>query len=1027
VWIVTNEGNSKGDGPYDFVTYGADGYVQESGAATTLSASTGSSVVELSSAFTASGNVAAYALNTNGNTIALGSNTLTIGDGTDDAGLILASGSAISGGSLAFGSSEAIIWLSGTNPTISSEITGSNGLTFTGSGAVTLSTAADVSGVVTIDSGTVTLSAANIFSGDVAGVELGDVKSHPAAAALDLTASNAFTTLNTAGDHGSISLSNGAVLTVGDTVNNLSSTISSSITETGTAEAGALTFDGSGLFDLSGMGSDDLSLVSGSTIVVNNTAQLRVVASEFANANFSIDLNGAGTQLQFVQGGGGQFANAITGTGELHLIGGTLQLTEADGANTYSGGTVVETGSTLDLTTNQVSTGNANITDAGGLIVFDQDFSGAYSGVISDGQEMGTGPMLSGSLDIDDSAADSASNNDVTLSTVQTYSGATDVEAGTLTLGVANAIQDSSGITLGRVGGAVSGFVGGGTSGTPYTQTASLALDASNTLASLSSNAGNATYVVLNGNTLTLDPTAGVSSSFGGTISDGTGGSGSLIVDGTGTVTLSGDNTYSGGTTVASGVLVIDGSTADTAIMVDSGGTLGGGGTAGAVTVASGGTFAPGDPNTFTVGSLTLESGATFGEEIGGTNPGTGGAGGYDQTVVESGGAVSLNGATLNASLVDGFTPSVGETFTIIDNETGNSINGTFNGLAQDGTFSVDGNLFQISYDGGSNNQDVTLTVVPCYCRGTLIATERGEVPVEHLAIGDMVATASGALRPVKWVGRRSYGGRFIMGRKDILPICIKAGALDDNVPRRDLWISPHHAMYFKDTYLDGLLIEAKDLVNGVSVVQPEWAEKVEYFHIELDNHDVIVAEGALSESFIDDDSRFMFHNAQEYQRLYPEAAAEPACYCAPRCEDGYALEAVRRRIALRAGLQAHDNEPGIGALRGFVDLVSTDTIEGWAQNIEHPEAPVCLDIIAGGRLIGQVVANRYRDGLADFTRSSGRHSFAFAPPLGLGFAPGAVEVRRSLDGAALPLSRNGRASMTAALAPRETMAVVNA
>jgi hypothetical protein len=55
----------------------------------------------------------------------------------------------------------------------------------------------------------------------------------------------------------------------------------------------------------------------------------------------------------------------------LHLIGGTLQLTETTGANTYSGGTVVETGSTLDLTTAQVSTGNANITDAGGLIVFD--------------------------------------------------------------------------------------------------------------------------------------------------------------------------------------------------------------------------------------------------------------------------------------------------------------------------------------------------------------------------------------------------------------------------------------------------------------------------------------------------------------------------------------------------------------------------------------------------------------------------------------------------------------------------------
>ena len=496
VWIVTNEGNSGGTGPYDFVTYGASGYVQESGAATTLSASSGSSVVELAAAFTAGGSVAAYALNTNGNTVALGSNTLTIGDGIDDAGLILATGSAISGGTVAFGGSQGFIWLSGTNPTISSEITGSNGLTFAGSGAVTISTAAGVSGLITLDSGTVTLSAANVFSTDVAGVELGDVKSHPAASTLDLTASNAFTALNSVGSKSTINLSNGATLTIGDTVNNLSSTLSSSISETGTLTSGALTFDGSGLFDLSGIGSGKLKLVAGSTIVVNNTAQLRVSPAEFANANFGIDLNGAGTQLQFEgEGGDGTFANAVTGSGELHLIGGTLQLTGIN--NTYSGGTVVETGSTLDLTTANVSTGNANITDAGGLIVFDQDFLGTYSGVISDGQEMGTGPMESGSLDIDNST--NGSPGGVVLTAAQAYSGATYVEAGTLTLDAANTtVADSSGVTLGRVGGAVDG------------QTASLQLLDNNTLASLSSDAGNTTSVVLNGNTLTLDPGTGV-------------------------------------------------------------------------------------------------------------------------------------------------------------------------------------------------------------------------------------------------------------------------------------------------------------------------------------------------------------------------------------------------------------------------------------------------------------------------------------------------------------------------------------
>jgi hypothetical protein len=80
-------------------------------------------------------------------------------------------------------------------------------------------------------------------------------------------------------------------------------------------------------------------------------------------------------------------------------------------------------------------------------------------------------------------------------------------------------------------------------------------------------------------------------------------------------------------------------------------------------------------------------------------------------------------------------------------------------------------------------------TAIACYARGTLIATAQGEMAVEQLAIGDRVRTASGALRPIKWIGRRAYGGRFIMGRTDILPVCVKAGSLGDNLPARDLWI----------------------------------------------------------------------------------------------------------------------------------------------------------------------------------------------------------------------------------------------
>ena len=239
------------------------------------------------------------------------------------------------------------------------------------------------------------------------------------------------------------------------------------------------------------------------------------------------------------------------------------------------------------------------------------------------------------------------------------------------------------------------------------------------------------------------------------------------------------------------------------------------------------------------------------------------------------------------------------------------------------------------------------------------------------------------------------------MGRKDVLPICVKAGALDDRVPQRDLWLSPHHALY-----LDGLLIEAKDLVNGVSIVQADRVEKVEYYHIELETHDVIIAEGALAESFIDDDSRGMFSNAHEYRQLYGDVATGLAQFCAPRREEGYRVEAVRQHIALRAGVRVEEGKPRLGGLRGFVDRVSADSVEGWAQNIEHPEAPVCLDIYTNGRLIGQVLANRYREDLAKARLGSGRHGFVFTPPRGLTIGSDKVEVRRSLDAAALPGTR---------------------
>jgi hypothetical protein len=95
--------------------------------------------------------------------------------------------------------------------------------------------------------------------------------------------------------------------------------------------------------------------------------------------------------------------------------------------------------------------------------------------------------------------------------------------------------------------------------------------------------------------------------------------------------------------------------------------------------------------------------------------------------------------------------------------------------------------------------------------------------------------------------------------------------------------------------------------------------------------------------------------------------------------------------------------------LRGYIDLIAPTCISGWAQNLDHPDAPVCLDIYAGDRLIGQVLANRYRKDLEQAGIGTGHHAFEFKTFSGLSFAPSSIAVRRSFDGAALMASAEAR------------------
>ena len=178
-----------------------------------------------------------------------------------------------------------------------------------------------------------------------------------------------------------------------------------------------------------------------------------------------------------------------------------------------------------------------------------------------------------------------------------------------------------------------------------------------------------------------------------------------LRKSGTAPLVVAGTPAFAGPIDVMGGTLRVDGALpAASVATVESGAALNGTGTAGHVTVSSGGSYSPGhSPGLFTVGTLTLASGATFSEEMNGTSAGTQ----YDQTLAT--GAVSLGGATLSLTL--GFTPAIGDVFTIIANHGLLPVSDTFAGLPEGAVISVGGSHFATSYVGGDGN-DVTLTAV---------------------------------------------------------------------------------------------------------------------------------------------------------------------------------------------------------------------------------------------------------------------------------------------------------------------------
>jgi hypothetical protein len=197
-----------------------------------------------------------------------------------------------------------------------------------------------------------------------------------------------------------------------------------------------------------------------------------------------------------------------------------------------------------------------------------------------------------------------------------------------------------------------------------------------------------------------------------------------------------------------------------------------------------------------------------------------------------------------------------------------------------------------------------------CFVTGTGIdRADGGTTAVENLRIGDEVKLASGGAGRVKWIGWRTLNVERHSEPTMVRPIRIAAGAISDGVPRRDVLMSPDHALY-----LEGGLTPVRLLVNGATI-RPVWGTRaVTYYHVELESHDILLVDGLPAESYLDTGNRSAFENAGGAMQIHPDfeggldgQAQREARSCAPFVADSQRVEWLWRGLANRAEALGHE------------------------------------------------------------------------------------------------------------------------